>query len=145
MIALPLSFVNIPLSKSLINSFYVAVAVNLCYSDKRSTTQGMSKIMICRLASLIDERNLKLPDAESGKRSRRLTQRKLAEQTGIASTTLSRLYNNDFTRVDTSTVERLCEYFSCDIGDLFILKETAEDQSPIAPRSHFYPPKQQST
>lgn len=77
--------------------------------------------MICRLPSLIDERNLKL--SEAGKLDKRLTQRKLAEDIDVATTTLNRLYNNDFTRVDVNTIERLCNYFECEVGDLFVLRE----------------------
>ncbi|WP_245939818.1 helix-turn-helix domain-containing protein [Stenomitos frigidus] len=77
--------------------------------------------MICRLPSLIDERNLKL--SEAGKPDKRLTQRKLAEDIDVATTTLNRLYNNDFTRVDVNTIERLCNYFECEVGDLFVLRE----------------------
>ena len=80
--------------------------------------------MICRLAVLIDERNAQL--SESGQTSQRLSQRKLAEHVGIATTTLNRLYNNSFERVDSNTVEKLCHFFECEVGDLFVLKEAAE-------------------
>ncbi len=81
--------------------------------------------MTCRLASLIDERNLKL--SESGQTAKRLNQRRLVEETGIAATTLNRLYNNDFTRIDVKTVETLCNYFKCEIGDLFVMREVNKD------------------
>lgn len=77
--------------------------------------------MICRLASLIDEQNLKL--SEMGQTEKRLTQRRLAIETGIATTTLNRLFKNDFSRVDVNTVEALCNYFGCEVGDIFVMKE----------------------
>jgi putative transcriptional regulator len=80
--------------------------------------------MICRLASLIDERNLKL--SESGEPSKRLTQRKLADETKVATTTINRLFNNDFDRVDRQTVEKLCNYFGCEVGDLLVMREVDE-------------------
>lgn len=77
--------------------------------------------MVCRLAPLIDQKNLELSD--SGQESKRLSQRRLAEETGIAITTINRLYNNDFTRVDVNTVEKLCNYFGCDVGDLLVMRK----------------------
>lgn len=80
--------------------------------------------MYCRLAALIDEKNLRLSDL--GQSSDRLTQRKLAAATGIATTTINRLYNNDFDRVDVRTLETLCNYFGCEVGDLLALREVSE-------------------
>jgi putative transcriptional regulator len=77
--------------------------------------------LICRLAPLIDQKNLEI--SEAGEQSWRLTQRRLADETGVAVTTINRLYRNDFTRVDVNTVEKLCDYFSCEAGDLFVLKD----------------------
>lgn len=78
--------------------------------------------MFCRLAALIDAWNLKASESEDGC-DRRLNQRKIALETGLATSTLNRLYNNDFTRVDVQTVETLCNYLGCEIGELFVLKE----------------------
>ena len=55
-------------------------------------------------------------------RDPRMNRSELSRQTGLALTTLNRLYNDDFTRVDTATVETLCHYFSCELTDLFVLK-----------------------
>ncbi len=97
--------------------------------------------MICRLASLIDEKNLEI--SESGSRGDRLSQRKIAERTGIAPTTLNRLYKNEFSRIDTNTIEKLCDFFSCNIEDLFVLKNiegwpfrSHVQPSPKAAQSH---------
>jgi len=81
--------------------------------------------VMCRLSSLIDARNLSL--SESGQIGKRLTQRRLAEETKIAATTLNRLYNNTFDRIDVRTVQTLCDYFECEIGELFVLKEVRHD------------------
>jgi putative transcriptional regulator len=69
----------------------------------------------CRLASLVDEWNLNA--SESGKKEARLSQSKLADKTRIARTTIYRLYNNEFSRVDVNTMETLCEFFGCEVGD----------------------------
>jgi putative transcriptional regulator len=69
------------------------------------------KVMYCRLAVLMAEKNPKL------------TQRGLAREIGLGVSTVQRLYNNDFARVDKATIESLCDYFGCGIGDLFVLRE----------------------
>jgi putative transcriptional regulator len=77
--------------------------------------------VICKLASLIDAYNLKA--ADSSNRPQRLTQKRLVEETKIAGSTISRLYKNEFTRVDTQTIQKLCDYFGCEIEDFLVLKE----------------------
>lgn len=67
--------------------------------------------MYCRLAVLMAEKNPQL------------SQRQLARETGLDITTINRLFTNNFSRVDTSTVETLCNYFGKDVGDLFEMRE----------------------
>ena len=43
------------------------------------------------------------------------------EQTGLARRTISTLYNDKATRIDFSTVEKLCHLFNCGVEQLFIL------------------------
>ena len=66
--------------------------------------------MHCRLAVLMAERDP------------RMSQSELSRQTGLALTTINRLHNDNFTRIDTTTIETLCNYFSCELTDLFVLK-----------------------
>ena len=70
--------------------------------------------MYCRLAVLMAEKNPQL------------SQRQLSEETKLGITTVNRLFRNDFSRIDTNTIETLCEYFRCEVGDLFVLREVAE-------------------
>lgn len=70
--------------------------------------------MFCRLAVLMAEK-----DAQ-------LSQRQLAKETGLSSTTINRLFTNKFDRVDVHTVETLCNYLGRDVGDLFVLREVDE-------------------
>lgn len=56
-----------------------------------------------------------------------LSQRELATTTGMAVTTVNRLFHNTFSRVDKSTVESLCGYFGCEIGDLFVLVDQEQE------------------
>ena len=44
-------------------------------------------------------------------------------------TTVNRLHNNGFERVDTMTVNTLCNYFGCDVGELFVMREVKADDS----------------
>ena len=72
------------------------------------------KKMFCRLAVLMAEKDPKL------------SQSRLAEETGLGITTVSRLFNNNFGRVDKNTIEVLCRYFDRDVGDLFVMRSFSE-------------------
>jgi putative transcriptional regulator len=52
----------------------------------------------------------------------KLSQNRLAAETGLGITTVNRLFNNNFSRIDTNTVMTLCKYFSCELSDLLVLK-----------------------
>ena len=49
---------------------------------------------------------------------RRLPYRVIGQETGLSPSTLVRLMNNDFDRVDRGTLDTLCGFFDCGIGDL---------------------------
>jgi putative transcriptional regulator len=68
------------------------------------------KEMRCRLAVLMAEKDPQLSLA------------KVARDVNLSYPTLHNLRRNHFKRVDTLTVSKLCEYFDCDINDLFVLK-----------------------
>jgi putative transcriptional regulator len=66
----------------------------------------------CRLRELM---------AVKGRREhRRITYDDIWTATGIAKTTLTRLANDRSDRVAMATIERLCVYFDCQPGDLFV-------------------------
>lgn len=65
--------------------------------------------MRCRLRVLMAEKEI--------------TQTQLRESLGLGSHTISKLYNNRFDRVDRETIEKLCDYFGIEVGDLFVLKD----------------------
>lgn len=52
----------------------------------------------------------------------RVSQRVLAEATGLSTHTISQLCQDRAKRMDYATVEKLCAYFGCGIGDLFTLE-----------------------
>jgi len=50
---------------------------------------------------------------------RKLTYEALTKETGLAPSTLARLLKNEpIERVDGQTLETLCRYFDCSVGDL---------------------------
>ena len=59
----------------------------------------------CHLSRLMGERKLKIAD--------------LARDTGLNRNTVTLLYKETATRVDLETMDTLCQYFECSVGDLF--------------------------
>lgn len=77
------------------------------------TVRQKDEKMYCRLAVLMAEKDPQL------------SQRKLSRETGLSTTTINKLFTNNFDRVDRETAETLCQYFGCGVGDLFELREDA--------------------
>lgn len=72
----------------------------------------------CNLSALLGARKLKLAD--------------VMRDTGINRSTLTRLYHETTTRIDYETLETLCRYLKCDIGDfLEIAEDAVSDQTQI--------------
>lgn len=63
----------------------------------------------CHLSRLLGEKRLKVAD--------------VARDTGINRGTLTRLFHDKAERVDLATVEKLCRYLDCGIGELFELAD----------------------
>lgn len=59
----------------------------------------------CHLSRMMGERKLKIAD--------------VARETGLHRNTVTLLYNETANRVDMETIERLCDFFACEVGDLF--------------------------
>lgn len=68
--------------------------------------------MKCNLSTLMGERRLKISD--------------VAKQTGINRGTITRIYNEEATRVDLNVINTLCNYFDIEIGDLYIRTKFSE-------------------
>ena len=49
---------------------------------------------------------------------RKLTYKVITEETGLSEGVLVRLMNSNFERVETPTLNALCRYFGCGIGEL---------------------------
>ncbi|PWU66557.1 XRE family transcriptional regulator [Gracilibacillus dipsosauri] len=51
------------------------------------------------------------------------TVKEVSEKTGISLKSLYGMANEKTTRIDFKTVVKLCEFFDCDIKDLFVYKK----------------------
>lgn len=58
----------------------------------------------CHLSTLMGEHKLKIAD--------------VARETGINRGTITRLYQETAVRVELEVIEKLCELFNCQVGDL---------------------------
>lgn len=63
-----------------------------------------------RLSELIADAQFKI--------GRRITIKEIAESTGINRMTLSRMTNVRGYSTSTDTIDKLCEFFSCDVSDV---------------------------
>ncbi len=80
---------------------------------------GVKRMIQCRLRELI---------ASVGRRERRrITYRDIRSQTGLSTTTLTRLANDRADRVALSVIDRLCAYFQCQPGDLLVYIEESDN------------------
>ena len=66
--------------------------------------------------------------AEKGRAEhRRIVYDDILAETGISMSTLTRLANDRAERVALSTMDRICAYFGCQPGDLFVYVEDPKD------------------
>ena len=47
----------------------------------------------------------------------------VCNETGLARNTVSNLYYDRATRIDYNTIDKLCQMFHCEVGDLFEVTE----------------------
>lgn len=52
---------------------------------------------------------------------RELTQQRFAGDTGLSPTTVGQLYHSAFRRLDSGTVEVVCNYFGVELGEMFYI------------------------
>ena len=66
---------------------------------------------------------------------RRITLLEIAEATGINRMTLSRMTNVRGYSTSTDTIDKLCQFFGCDVGDVagYVESTTPEQLEAIAP------------
>lgn len=64
----------------------------------------------CNLSKIMGEKRLKVAD--------------VARDTGINRGTITRIYNEEATRIELEVVEKLCDYLEIEVGELYeIVKE----------------------
>ena len=66
----------------------------------------------CHLSRLMGERRLKVVD--------------VARELGVHRNSITLLYNDTANRVELSTINALCKFFDCEVGELF---EFVDDES----------------
>ena len=71
-------------------------------------------MIVNHLPTLLAERRLKVADA--------------VRATGISKTTLHKIYNDQSSRIDFDTIDKLCEFLEVKVGDIFEYVPDAEDQ-----------------
>lgn len=63
----------------------------------------------CHLSRLMGEHKMKIAD--------------VARATGLHRNTITLLYNETASRVDLDAIDKLCELFECEVGELFERKK----------------------
>lgn len=58
----------------------------------------------CHLSRMMGEKKMNISD--------------VARETGVNRGTITRLYHETAQRIELETIDRLCELFDCDVGDL---------------------------
>ena len=66
---------------------------------------GVYRMIVNHLPTLLAERRLKVADA--------------VRATGVSKTTLHKIYNDQSSRIDFDTIDKLCEYLEVEVGDIF--------------------------
>lgn len=51
----------------------------------------------------------------------------LAEKTGLQRNSITAMYNNTATRYDAKSLAAICEALGCEIGDLLVLEDNAQE------------------
>lgn len=70
--------------------------------------------------------HLKLPEILTEKG---ISRAKLCRDLNLQRTNVNRYYRDQFQRIDSDLIVRLCEYLDCDIADLLELKELEESKN----------------
>ena len=70
-------------------------------------------MIVNHLPTLLAERRLKVADA--------------VRATGISKTTLHKIYNDQSSRIDFDTIDKLCEFLEVEVGDIFEYVSDAEE------------------
>jgi putative transcriptional regulator len=78
------------------------------------------------MARKLRNRLLELLTEKERKERRRIPQAEVARAIGVSNNTMSNWMRNSQDKLDISVVERLCDYFRCELSDLLVLEEVDE-------------------
>jgi len=59
-------------------------------------------------------------EQREGEETGSLTFRRLAQRVNLSPDTLNRIANQKITRIDHETIDKLCDFFGCELGDLMM-------------------------
>lgn len=68
-------------------------------------------------------RILALMGEKQSRENRQISQSEVADATGLTRQAISKWARGDITQFNSETVEKLCKYFDCQIGDLLYIEE----------------------
>lgn len=57
---------------------------------------------------------------------KRISRTRLCKDLNLERTNVNRYYRNEFQRIDSKLIAKLCTYFQCDISDLLELREAPD-------------------
>ena len=72
-------------------------------------------MIVNHLPTLLAEKRLKVADA--------------VRATGVSKTTLHKIYNDQSSRIDFDTIDKLCKYLEVEVGDIFEYVEENESEN----------------
>ncbi len=72
----------------------------------------VDQMIKCHLSKLMGEKKLKIVD--------------VARETGVNRGTITRLYHETASRVELETIDALCRFLGCDVGELFEFVEDSK-------------------
>ena len=72
----------------------------------------VDQMIKCHLSKLMGEKKLKIVD--------------VARETGVNRGTITRLYHETASRVEPETIDALCRFLGCDVGELFEFVEDSK-------------------
>ena len=58
----------------------------------------------------------------------KMTRKQLAELTGIRPNTIGDIYREDIKKIDIESLDKFCEIFDCDIGDILEFVPNEKDR-----------------
>lgn len=72
-----------------------------------------TNMIYCRLKQLIAEKEFK--------ERRKITYKVIQDETGLSSTTIAKLLSyKGVNRIDGTTLDKLCDFFGCQVGDILL-------------------------